>query len=39
MNIAQYPMFSKSVKELVYDGRLFREGYREVEAYERMLSR
>ena len=37
-NIAQHPVFSKTVKELVFDARLFREEYREKEAYETMLS-
>ena len=30
-------MFSKSIKELVYDGRLFREEYRETEARKAIL--
>ena len=39
MNIAQHPVFSKSVKELVYDGRLFRQEYQQSRAYQGMLSR
>ena len=38
-NIAQHPVFSKTIKELVYDARLFREEYQETEAYLAMLSR
>ena len=36
--IAQNPVFSKNVKELVYDARLFREENREPEAYKKMIS-
>ena len=36
-NIAQHPVFSQNIKELVYDGRLYREENREREAYEEML--
>ena len=37
-NIAQHPVFSKSIKELVYDARLFREEYQEAEAYKAISS-
>lgn len=37
-NIAQHPVFSKTMKELVYDARLFREEYQETDAYAAMLS-
>ena len=37
-NIAQHPVFSKTIKELVYDARLFREEYQETDAYIAMLS-
>lgn len=37
-NTTQHPVCSKNVKELVYDGRLFREEYREAEAFKPMLS-
>ena len=36
-NIALHPVFSKSIKELVYDGRLFREENREREGYKEMI--
>ena len=36
-NIAQHPVFSKNIKELVYDGRLYCEEYREPEVYKEMI--
>ena len=36
-NIAQHPLFSKSIKELVYDGRLYCEEYRKPEVYTQMI--
>ncbi len=38
-NIAQHPVFSKSIEEPVYDGRLFHEEYQEAEAHKAMLYR
>ena len=35
-NIAQHPLFSKNIKELVYDGRLYCEEYRKPEVYPEM---
>ena len=36
-NIAQHPLFSKNIKELVYDGRLYCEEYRQLEVYIQMI--
>ena len=36
-NIAQHPLFSKNIKELVYDGRLYCEEYRKPEVYTEMI--
>ena len=36
-NIAQHPLFSKNIKELVYDGRLYCKEYRNPEVYIEML--
>ena len=36
-NIAQHPLFSKNIKELVYDGRLYCEEYRNPEVYSEMI--
>ena len=36
-NIAQHPLFSKNIKELVYDGRLYCEEYRNPEVYTEMI--
>ena len=36
-NIAQHPVFSQNIKELVYDGRLYREENQEREAYKEMI--
>lgn len=36
-NIAQHPLFSKNIKELVYDGRLYCEEYRNLELYTEMI--
>ena len=36
-NIARHPLFSENIKELVYDGRLYCEEYRNPEVYTEML--
>ena len=36
-NITQHPLFSKNIKELVYDGRLYCEEYQKPEAYIQMI--
>ena len=36
-NITQHPLFSKNIKELVYDGRLYCEEYRKSEIYTEMI--
>ena len=36
-NIAQHPLFSKNIKELVYDGRLYCEDNRKPEVYAEMI--